>query len=568
MGYGTDQLGRLLDELILAIGMQDSAPFANDGRIRSEMVDVIGGLLEGVPSSRELPQSLLSALETELFEADKEPCGKEIFLAQALEGTRWRRLVCRDGKISLQDSKRDKRRAGAYYTPPWVARYLVDRALSGLCYGQKLSVVDPACGSGVFLLALADWMARHLPCDAPGLIVGVEIDQATARVARLLVASRLRSLGLVSRVELCVDAGDALEAASWTRRLSDDGLPQFNAVVGNPPFVSEVRGNADSLSRLKKSPIVGRFYHHKMDLLFYFMGLSLMLVRPGGRIGLVVADYWTNRASAAPLRRLFLEQMQVLEYAQFEQAGVFHSAPGCHPSLLVAEKGASNSTELRLVNLRGAGRSSIEVGATVRLPTGVRFLEREASRIWEIMRRYPSVAEQGVTIAQGVVAPQTRVHLDGGAVRGGRGGVGVFVLNEQERDALDLSAIEAELLRPYYWAHQIEPFSLDSKPGGFLLYLDKEVRRVIEANGDEYSRIRAHLVSFSHRITSSAGPFGLHRPRALSLFEGGSRLLVVRKTRFPRFCVTRRRAYVGEACMVCSHSSSRSSRTSCRPIMR
>ena len=67
-------------------------------------------------------------------------------------------------------SKTVRRKAGAYYTPPRLAELVVDIATEGWDTLLDKRCLDPACGSGVFLVILfqrmaAEWCGRHPRAD-------------------------------------------------------------------------------------------------------------------------------------------------------------------------------------------------------------------------------------------------------------------------------------------------------------------------------------------------------------------------------------------------------------------
>ena len=71
--------------------------------------------------------------------------------------------------LGLRDSCGDdnalRRRHGRYYTPEWLAREIVDGCLGGaaglgsLAPGSPPRILDPACGTGAFLLTAFDRLA-------------------------------------------------------------------------------------------------------------------------------------------------------------------------------------------------------------------------------------------------------------------------------------------------------------------------------------------------------------------------------------------------------------------------
>ncbi|MBK5333238.1 MAG: SAM-dependent DNA methyltransferase [Ilumatobacteraceae bacterium] len=127
---------------------------------------------------------------------------------------------------------------GAWYTPP----QLVDAVVSEVRRGfTPRTVLDPACGDGRFLALFAE----------TATVTGIDIDPATSWIH-----------------------GDSL-SIEWGER-------QFDAVVGNPPFLNQL---ATSTSRGGRSKYGGGPY---ADSAAEFLALAIRLTRPGGRVGLVL----------------------------------------------------------------------------------------------------------------------------------------------------------------------------------------------------------------------------------------------------------------------------------------
>lgn len=106
-------------------------------------------------------------------------------------------------------SPSDRKRSGQWPTPWWLCVAVVDR----LTLGNAPLVVDPACGDGRWLLAVA------LRCPDARL-VGIDSDPRAIDAARLTLAR--------AGVTADLRCGDGL---------ADDAVPACDQVVGNPPFV-------------------------------------------------------------------------------------------------------------------------------------------------------------------------------------------------------------------------------------------------------------------------------------------------------------------------------------------
>jgi len=128
---------------------------------------------------------------------------------------------------------------GEYYTPDWLARHLLDE----LDYPAKPNarLVDPACGSGTFLVMAIDriraWHGANCRGIEPGElchkivtgVVGFDLNPLavlSARANYLFAVSDL--LAHAGRVEIPVFVRDSVLCPC------DEGPPQFDFVVGNP----------------------------------------------------------------------------------------------------------------------------------------------------------------------------------------------------------------------------------------------------------------------------------------------------------------------------------------------
>jgi hypothetical protein len=143
-----------------------------------------------------------------------------------------------------------RKELGAWYTPP----ALVDAVVREALFPGAASVLDPACGDGRFL------RATGLPEQ-----MGVDIDPSTSFVH-----------------------DDALRREWGTR--------QFDVVVGNPPYLNQL---ATRTTRGGRSRFGGGPY---ADAAAEFLALAMRLVRPGGRVGLVLPQSLLATRDAAEIR--------------------------------------------------------------------------------------------------------------------------------------------------------------------------------------------------------------------------------------------------------------------------
>ena len=73
-----------------------------------------------------------------------------------------------EGAVYLLTDKGKRKATGSYYTPDYIVRYIVENTLAPLCEGKSvdeilsLKILDPATGSGHFLVGVVDYLAEKL----------------------------------------------------------------------------------------------------------------------------------------------------------------------------------------------------------------------------------------------------------------------------------------------------------------------------------------------------------------------------------------------------------------------
>jgi adenine-specific DNA methylase len=168
----------------------------------------------------------------------------------------------------IEDESEEKLRGG-YYTSPDIARFLCRWALAG---GAK-AVLEPSCGDGAFLSAIADSRTN----ERVG-VLAFELSEQEAGKARSRAA-------FDAAVDTSVRCEDFL---GWTLA-NLDRHPPFDAVVGNPPFIryqywpAPLQQKAEKLFTLLHLP----FTKHT-NAWVPFVLASIAMLRGGGRLAMVV----------------------------------------------------------------------------------------------------------------------------------------------------------------------------------------------------------------------------------------------------------------------------------------
>lgn len=174
-----------------------------------------------------------------------------------------------------------RRARGAHFTPYDVAARLVALALDGTEPRADFAACDPACGAGVFLLAVAEALVARgwSRADAARAVHGTDIDPVTVDVARDALATWAGTSR--AAVHDQVRVADALVDDPWPGR-------RFALVVGNPPFLGQLL--ASTVRRgavLGAAPGLGAAGAPYVDTSALFLARGLDLVADGGRVALL-----------------------------------------------------------------------------------------------------------------------------------------------------------------------------------------------------------------------------------------------------------------------------------------
>lgn len=273
-------------------------------------------------------------------------------------------------EIEISAKKERRKKGGIYYTPKWITDYIVrqtvGRYFAGHNYNENrnIKIFDPACGSGSFLIRAYDellsyhakikgkpmadltWLERI--DSLTGNIFGVDLDPQAVEIAHLnLLIRALAQRDLLPSLENTIQRGNSLifgedeelERAfgsnfkdyrpfNWQDRFSDvTKSGGFDVVIGNPPYVMELRDNKEIFRQLRATPFGSKYYEPKMDIFYFFIELGIDLLKPGGYLGFIVQQYWVSRAHASKLRKKIFEETCPVVLVDLGEYQVFEDAP-------------------------------------------------------------------------------------------------------------------------------------------------------------------------------------------------------------------------------------------------
>lgn len=224
-----------------------------------------------------------------------------------------------------------RKQLGQFFTGVPLGKLLAHLALDT----DTRTVLDPMAGNGDLLDAT--WEAASERGISLNHLDGIEIDDVTSEICR----ERLVKTIITNAPKQKILAGDAL-ALSTIKALS---LPMYDLVITNPPYVrhqllkasgadsKKIRSNLQEIADHYLSGIEGDIwksliesYSGLSDLSIPAWLLSSLLVRPGGRLALVVPATWRSRDYADVVRYLLLRCFSLEYIVEDTQPGWFSDA--------------------------------------------------------------------------------------------------------------------------------------------------------------------------------------------------------------------------------------------------
>ncbi len=303
-----------------------------------------------------------------------------------------------EDRVSLTDISKRKR-DGVYYTPEWAVRRIIEETIDPLfakwkaaaswpetgepsrdaagAYWerlQKIRIVDPACGSGAFLILALQHLRREFEMasreaartkaiaqaiDADrltetilaGNLYGVDINPASVEITKLSLwlhtampnkplsgldhtiqcgNSLIDDQFYAKRSLLDAENRDRINTFNWETsfpEVFEDG--GFDAVIGNPPYVklqNFKQVNADMADWLVNGSLYRSTSTGNFDLYLPFIEKGLALLNPGGRMGYIAPNLWPTLEYGEGLRGLVHAGRNLEKWLDFRSYQVFEEA--------------------------------------------------------------------------------------------------------------------------------------------------------------------------------------------------------------------------------------------------
>lgn len=302
--------------------------------------------------------------------------------------TLWRLYSFRDLPIELISNIYQlfvKDAASSVYTPPALVRAILEEVLSWERLDQIMKtdevILDPACGSGVFLVEAYKRLVLHWRSKngwaKPGVedlrplllrVHGVDLEEGAVELAAfslcLALCDALEPEEIRSSVKLFPPlAGVSLHRICFFEARSTGviGAP-VAAVVGNPPFASSLTTPGARAAYAAYNADHGQLADHQLAYLFLHEAMGLLV--EGGMIGMIEPSGFLYNHHALSFRRTFFSNWRVREILDFVSVRGLFKKGEADPKIVVvvAEASAPVGEPVLHAVFRRSGRAAAEQG--------------------------------------------------------------------------------------------------------------------------------------------------------------------------------------------------------------
>lgn len=314
-------------------------------------------------------------------------------------------------RAHIEEKPEVRKAGGVYYTPQYVVEYIVKNTVEKLIENKtpkeisKIKIVDPACGSGSFLIGayqyLLDWHKNYYsdngrpskgkkdnPLTPEGNlttaekkrillnnIFGVDLDVNAVEVTKLSlllkcmegetqasIANQMKLFNerVLPTLDSNIKDGNSLintdfyaseldfgeekkiKPFSWIKGFPDVFKQGgFDCVIGNPPYIQSREGQFNDNEK--------KYYNSKFKTTEYqintfglFIEKGVSLLNTTGLLGFIIPNYWLSTKFDKKLRKFIFQENKVSELINVYK--VFEAAV-VDTLLLIMAKGNSNKQQ-------------------------------------------------------------------------------------------------------------------------------------------------------------------------------------------------------------------------------
>lgn len=357
---------RLIDQLLFVFHHYDNV---YDGTIFQkndlcENVEIHDNVLEKVIEELYIAKDVNVEYNFASIDADVLGSVYEEYLGYLLKGKK------------ITENHAHRKEQGIYYTPTYIVDYIVRNTLSEILKQNKeidkIKILDPACGSGSFLIkafdVISDFWKEKIGEEKfnrqikntilTNNLYGVDLDPQAVEIAQLNLLLKIGEKGELPRLKENIKCGNSLiddpaiagedKAFKWEEKFPETiqydengNLKEgygFDVVIGNPPYIM-----VENLQKNEREYMMSHFETalKRFDIYIGFIERALKLLKKGGVVGFIIPYQFLTQDYAEKMRGYILEECTIRQIVDLSQQKVFQAAT-VRNIILIVEKGRRN----------------------------------------------------------------------------------------------------------------------------------------------------------------------------------------------------------------------------------